>query len=100
MKFRQRGGNQEDFEIQTIEDLFNLERVKYITDNPRNNFHRFSLAHPENWQIQAWGKKIYDLMQENNEGYEWWVIGYIYDATEDLINHFPKWESKYKENEK
>lgn len=71
-------------EFSSLHELMELEWVKNFTTIPE--FHRFSI------NIGNLGSV---LMAEQDGGYRWWVVGYLYDF-DFLWNELPVWEAKYK----
>ena len=67
-------------QIDEFSNLKELKNIKWV--NPRHedeNFYRFSIS-----------EKF--LMAEYNEGYDWYVVGYL----DEPIDWLPKWEAKHK----
>lgn len=69
--------------FKTLEDLLEEPFIKRFSDD--ESFYRYSMSSEGH------------LIQEKNEGYNWWVIGYIKDPNQ--IVHLPKWEQKYGKKE-
>lgn len=73
MMLKRRSGKQE-FPINSIEDLYQLEFIKRHTEDPKFCY----LAYEDN-----------SLMAIYRDGFEWWVIGYCSDIKSLGL---PKWD--------
>lgn len=72
--------------IDKIEDIKELDFVK--TAMSVEGFHQLSFDGEP-------GDPEFFLMQELNEGKNWWVVAYIYGTTfDEMAKHFPKWSWK------
>jgi len=65
-----------------LEEFKNIEWLKHWYN--KENFYRFSVSEP-----QYYGESFM-LMAELNEGYKWWVVGYLDKPVEWL----PEWVAK------
>lgn len=75
-----------EFEFNNLEELLNNEFIKEIKS--RRGFYRLSLSKES---FIDYGYSL--LMEELNDGYDWWVMGYIKDG---ILDGLPNWEPKYK----
>ena len=89
------GFDNEVHEFNSLEQLLEIPFVKNITKislmGNGSKFYRFSYS---TMSYASDESKRYALMAEYNEGYEWWVIGYINDK--EIISKLPVWEEKRK----
>ena len=76
----------EIYEFSSTEELLLMPWIQRRTENP--GFYRFSISHTPDFIDTD------TLMAEYDEGYMWWVIGFI-DKTDKLS--LPIWKAKYKE---
>ena len=74
-------------EFSTREELFQIDFVKSFSS--QKNFSRFSLS-------ENYGRHV--LMAEFDDGYSWWVVGYIDQPPDEIGLHI--WEPKYKDDTK
>lgn len=73
------GFEDEYYEVNTKEELFNSELIKPLTELP--DFHRISYSPQSESQLA--------IMVELKEGYEWWVVALIHDKSD--IETIKKW---------
>jgi hypothetical protein len=80
-------------DVPNVERLLEIEFIKNFGTLP--NFHRFSFGSgietPTGWMVT--------LMAEYREGYEWWVVAYLWPQHRDELEGLPKWEAMYTEQE-
>lgn len=84
------GFEEPDHEFATKEELLEAPQVKRFASWA--TFHRFSYC-----ENALHDNSRLTLMAELNDGYEWWVCGYLTgDGDVSIIREwFPKWEAKY-----
>ena len=77
-------------QFSSVEELFNIEWVKQFrlrtTGRFDPSFHQYSIEVRDG---------AISLIAEYDQGYEWSVIGHMYDAAH-IVNTIPKWEPKFK----
>lgn len=80
------GFEDEYYEVNTKEELFESELIKPLTEYP--NFHRISYSQQSEQQLA--------IMLELNKGYEWWVVALVHDPEDIkmLVEWLPKIEYK------
>lgn len=71
----------------TMKELLNIDWVKEITEY--EDLHRLSIAIDED-------NNQHKLMAEFREGYDWYVVGFIYGHDITPISDMPIWKEKYK----
>lgn len=75
-------------EVNNLDDILDLNKAF----SNSKNFHRFSLVRGIRLNDRA------TLMAEMDNGYSWWVCGYISPIEEAISLNLPEWESKYLKN--
>lgn len=77
---------QQEIEFSTLEELLKIKFVKKFTN--RADFYQFSIS-----------RKLTSptLMAEYDNGYKWWVIGFLINTKEEIKNQLPAWKPKYKD---
>jgi hypothetical protein len=78
-------------DVPDVDRLLEIEFIKNFSTLP--NFHRFSVGST----VQTPKGLMNTLMAEYREGYEWWVVAYLWPH--DELEPLPKWEAKYKDKE-
>jgi hypothetical protein len=76
----------------SLKELLNIEWVDTFRKLPNGqinpNFHQYSVSKHSNHKGYE-----YVLMAEYNNGYDWYMIGYLDEN--DIIKELPAWEPKY-----
>jgi hypothetical protein len=83
-------------EFNSLKELFGIEWVENFSLSggiKDTSFYRYSYDHYSDYK-----DKEYTLMAEYNDGYEWWVIGFVNDN--QIIKELPIWKPKYGQNNK
>jgi hypothetical protein len=85
------GFENQTVEFNSIEELIKIDWVdgctKEIGGKYDKKFHQFSICKER-------GDTESTLMAEYNDGFTWWVVGFIDD--EEIIKNMPTWVAKYK----
>jgi hypothetical protein len=83
-------------EVADLEELLKIEFIANFTTGP--GFYRFSrgseVDSPEQYGL------LCTLMAEYKEGFEWWVVAYLWPEKAEELAGLPKWEAKYKDKPK
>lgn len=88
--------DRQSVQVQSKEDLLDIGFVKRFAERPA--FHQFAASGIET--DPKTGKLYITLVAELDEGYEWFVVGYVYANLERLTGlDFPLWTPKYREAE-
>lgn len=74
----------------TLEELYAIEFVANFKDPRSGTFYRYSLS-----REQGSSEYPHVLMAEYQEGYVWYVIGYIDES--EIAKQIPAWQGKRKE---
>lgn len=91
------GYDPKEFEFNSLDELFKLNTLKKFMDDLW--FHKFSVQKEctsfDEIEFHYFPKFRYTLMAEYNNGYKWWVVGYIVTEGEsEVLDKLPKWVAK------
>jgi hypothetical protein len=84
--------NDSEGDVANVEQLLKLDFVARFTEKPE--FYRFSrstkITSPQHSGL------LCTLMVEYKEGYEWWVVAYLWPERWKDVEALPNWEQKAK----
>ena len=87
------GFDEEDFYFDTLEELLSNDLVANWTRNPFDLINGIKPARPYE-EFHKFSMSENKLMAELEEGYEWWIVGFI--KYPERLN-LPGWKAHYKE---
>lgn len=87
------GFENEEGNVPNLEQLLKIDFINNFSTDP--NFHRYSLGS----SIETPTGFMITLMAEYKEGFEWWVVAYLWPQDREELEPLPQWKALYKDRD-